>query len=63
MLLKRNSLIALFIPIFIETLLLMTSGIVDTLMLSSIPNGVGAVGTAKTYIGLFFILLTVFLVA
>ena len=37
----------------------MASGIVDTLMLSSVPNGVGAAGTANTYIGMFFILLNV----
>lgn len=37
----------------------MASGIVDTLMLSSVPNGVVAAGTANTYIGMFFILLNV----
>lgn len=56
---KRRSLIRLFIPIYLETLLLMASGIVDTLMLSSVPNGVGAAGTANSYIGMFFILMTV----
>ena len=56
---KKSSLFKLFIPIYFETLLLMASGIVDTLMLSSVPNGVGAAGTANTYIGMFFILLNV----
>ena len=56
---KKNSLIALFIPIFLETLLLMSTGIADTLMLSSVHNGVGAVGTANSYIGMFFIFLSV----
>ena len=56
---KKGSLFKLFIPIYFETLLLMASGIVDTLMLSSVPNGVGAAGTANTYIGMFFILLNV----
>ena len=56
---QRGTLLKLFVPIFFETLLLMLSGIVDTLMLSSVPNGVGAVGTANTYIGMFFIALTV----
>lgn len=59
MLEKRSSLPMLFFPIFIETLLLMLSGIVDTLMLSTVPNGAGAVGTANTYIYMFFMLLTV----
>ena len=56
---RKNSLIRLFIPIYFETLLLMAAGIVDTLMLSSVPDGVGAAGTANTYIGMFFILLNV----
>lgn len=37
----------------------MASGIVDTLMLSSVPDGVGAAGAANTYIGMFFFLLNV----
>ena len=56
---KKTSLIRLFIPIYFETLLLMASGIVDTLMLFSVPDGVGAAGTANTYMSMFFILLTV----
>ncbi len=56
---QRGMLLKLFVPIFFETLLLMLSGIVDILMLPSVPNGVGAVGTANTYISMFFIALTV----
>lgn len=59
----RNSskkLFALFLPIFLQTLLMMLSGMSDTLMLSSISDkSVGAVGTANTYIGMFFILFNV----
>ena len=56
---KKQSLLSLFVPIFLETLLLMSTGIVDTFMLTSVPNGVGAVGTANSYIGMFFIFLSV----
>ena len=57
---KKNSLFSLFVPIFLETLFLMLSGMVDTLMLSNVgDNAVGAVGTANTYIGMFFILFAV----
>jgi len=56
---KKNSLLRLFVPIYFETLFLMATGIVDTLMLSPVPNGVGAVGTANTYVSMFFILLMV----
>ena len=46
---KRKSLIQLFIPICLETLLYMLAGMVDTLMLSSVSDqAVGAVGTANT---------------
>lgn len=52
----RKTLLALFIPIFFETLFLMLEGIADTLMLSSVgDDAVGAVGTANAYIGMFFI--------
>ena len=51
---NRKSLIQLFVPICLEILLLMLTGIVDTLMLSSVSDqAVGAVGTANTYIGMF----------
>ncbi len=58
--LKKQKLLTLFIPIFFETLLLMLSGIIDTLMISKLGDAaVGSVGTANTYIGMFFILFSV----
>lgn len=52
---RRKNLTQLFIPICLETLLYMLSGMVDTLMLSSVNDqAVGAVGTANTYIGIFY---------
>ncbi|MCI5588702.1 MAG: MATE family efflux transporter, partial [Lachnospiraceae bacterium] len=57
---ERKSLIQLFIPICIETLFYMLSGIVDTLMLSTIGDqAVGAVGTANTYIGMFILMFSI----
>ena len=48
---RRKNLTQLFIPICLETLLYMLSGMVDTMMLSSVNDqSVGAVGTANTYI-------------
>ncbi len=48
----RKTLLALFIPIFFETLFLMLEGIADTLMLLSVgDDAVGVVGMANTYIG------------
>ena len=56
----RKSLLQLFVPICMETLLLMLAGMVDTLMLSSVSDdAVGAVGTANTYIGVFIIMFAV----
>ena len=53
----RKSLTQLFVPICFETLFYMLSGMIDTLMLSSVSNqAVGAVGTANTYIGVFIIM-------
>lgn len=53
---KRKSLIQLFVPIALETFFFMLTGMIDTLMLSSVSDAaVGAVGTANTYIGLFII--------
>lgn len=50
---KEKTLTTLAIPICIETILYMMSGMVDTLMLSTVgDNAVGAVGTANTYIGI-----------
>lgn len=54
---KKKTLTTLAIPICIETILYMMSGMVDTLMLSTVgDNAVGAVGTANTYIGIFIIM-------
>ena len=54
---ERKSLTQLFVPICFETLFYMLSGMVDTLMLSSMSDqAVGAVGTANTYIGVFIIM-------
>ena len=59
---RRKNLTQLFIPICLETLLYMLSGMVDTLMLSSVNDqAVGAVGTANTYIGIFIIMFSVIL--
>ena len=49
---ERKTLTQLSVPICLETLFYMLSGMVDTLMLSSVSDqAVGAVGTANTYIG------------
>ena len=57
---KKKTLTQLFVPICLETLLYMLSGMVDTLMLSSVNDqAVGAVGTANTYIGIFIIMFSV----
>ena len=57
---RKSKLFLLFVPIFFETFFLMLSGIVDTLMLSGISDdAVGAVGTANTYVGMFFILFAI----
>ena len=57
---KKERLLPLFFPIFLEVLLLMFTGVVDTLMLSSEGDqAVGAVGTANSYISLFLILFSV----
>ena len=54
---KENKLFALFVPIFLETFFLMLASMVDTLMLSYVgDSAVGAVGTATTYLSMFFIL-------
>ena len=57
---KKNRLLSLFFPIFLELLFMMLTGMVDTLMLSSEGDqAVGAVGTANTYIGVFLILFSI----
>ena len=54
---QRKTLTQLCIPICFETLFYMLSGMVDTLMLSSVSDqAVGAVGTANTYISVFIIM-------
>ena len=54
---KRKTLTQLSVPICLETLFYMLSGMVDTLMLLSVSDqAVGAVGTANTYIGVFIIM-------
>ena len=57
---ERKTLTQLSVPICLETLFYMLSGMVDTLMLSSVSDqAVGAVGTANTYIGMFIIMFSV----
>ena len=54
---ERKTLLQLFIPISLETLCFMLTGMVDTVMLSSVGDkAVGAVGTANTYIGMFIVI-------
>ena len=46
----------LFIPISFEILCYMLTGVVDTMMISTVgDNAVGAVGTSNTYLSLFII--------
>lgn len=57
---ERKNLLQLFIPISLETLCFMLTGMVDTVMLSSVDDAaVGAVGTANTYIGVFIIMFSI----
>ena len=56
----RKTLLQLFIPISLETLCFMLTGMVDTMMLSSVGDAaVGAVGTANTYISVFIIMFNI----
>ncbi|MCR4562776.1 MAG: MATE family efflux transporter [Bacilli bacterium] len=56
----ESKLFALFLPIFVETFLLMLSGIVDTMMLSSVSDdAVGSVGSTNTYLSMFFVLFAI----
>ena len=51
---QNKSLFQLFVPLCLETIFYMLSGMVDTLMLSSVGDqAVGAVGTANTLSGHF----------
>ena len=57
---SRKTLLQLFIPISLETLCFMLTGMVDTMMLSSVRDAaVGAVGTANTYISVFIIMFNI----
>lgn len=57
---ERKNLLQLFIPISLETLCFMLTGMVDTMMLSSVNDAaVGAVGTANTYISVFIIMFNI----
>ena len=56
----NKKLFALFLPLFLQTFLFMLSGIVDTMMISSVSDdAVGAVGSSSTYLGMFFILFAI----
>ena len=57
---KQKNLFQLFVPISLETLCFMLTGMVDTMMLSSVSDAaVCAVGTANTYIGIFIIMFNI----
>ena len=57
---KNQKLFLLFIPIFIETFLLMLSGVVDSFMVSRISDdAVGAIGTANSYFNMLFLVFAV----
>lgn len=53
----KQKLLSLFAPILLETLGAMLFGLVDSVLLARISdNAVGAVGTATTYLGMFYLL-------
>lgn len=57
---NKPPLLRLFFPIFLELLFTMLTGVVDTLMLSSVgDHAVGAVGTANSYINVFLVMFTI----
>lgn len=57
---KKNRLLPLFFPIFLELLFTMLAGVVDTMMIATEGDqAVGAVGTAASYINVFLVLFTV----
>lgn len=57
---RSESFMKLYIPIALETLCYMLSGMVDTVMLSTVgDNAVGAVGTANTYMNVFIMMFQV----
>ena len=60
MVIGHKNLRQLFFPIFFEILCFMLTGMVDTLMLSSVGDqAVGAVGTANTYISVLVIMFSI----
>ena len=57
---ERKTLGQLFVPICLETVCLMLTGMVDTMMISSVSSqAVGAVGTANSYISLFIMMFSI----
>ena len=57
---NNQKLFLLFIPIFIETFLLMLTGMVDSFMVSRISDdAVGAIGTANSYFNMLFLVFAV----
>ncbi len=57
---KKTTFLKLFIPLALETLCYMLSGMVDTVMLSTVgDHAVGAVGTANTYLNVFIIMFNI----
>lgn len=57
---NRKTLGQLFFPICFEILLLMLTGAIDTLMLSSVGDqAVAAVGTSNTYISMFILMFSI----
>ena len=57
---QNQKLLLLFIPIFIETFLLMLCGLVDSFMVSRISDdAVGAIGTANSYLSMLFLVFAV----
>ena len=57
---ERKTLGQLFVPICLETVCFMLTGMVDTMMISAVSNqAVGAVGTANTYISIFIMMFSI----
>lgn len=57
---SRKTLPQLFFPIALESLFMILTGTVDTMMLASVSDAaVGAVGTANSYLSIFIIMLAV----
>ena len=57
---NRKTLGKLFFPIYLEYLMFMLTGAIDTFMVSSVGDqAVAAIGTANTYIGMFTLMFSV----